>query len=145
MKRITLIAALMLTAMPQWHCATTITARQSAVSVQDSTTTVANISEAEIRREMRATNRTLYAMGFGLGCGTLGFLAGAKIGYEIDYPHDLKNGCEDCGLDGLIIGSLIGASSGLIGGMNWGRHIGAKQDREAAIQRIQLRRKLQEQ
>jgi hypothetical protein len=92
---------------------------------------------------MRSANRTLYALGLGLGLGTAGFFAGAKIGYEIGYAQDTRNGCEDCGLAGLVYGSLIGVGTGLVSGLIVGQNLGPQKDREAAIQRIKQRRKVE--
>jgi hypothetical protein len=41
----------------------------------------------------------------------------------------------------LVYGSLIGAGTGLVGGLIVGQNLGAQKDREAAIQRIKQRRK----
>jgi hypothetical protein len=130
---------LLLAIMLQLSCASSIKSQQRVEHVEKSTKEVEAASEEEIRREMRATNRTLYGLGLGLSFGALGFLAGAKIGYEIDYANDIKQGCEDCGLEGLIYGSLIGAGTGFAGGMIIGQKLGAEKDREAAIQRIKQR------
>lgn len=135
------LALLLLTAMLQVHCASS-TKSLPKIAPADTTTAEAEIiTEDEIRQEMRSANRTLYALGLGLGLGTAGFFAGAKIGYEIGYAQDIKKGCEDCGLAGLVYGSLIGAGTGLVSGLIVGQNLGAQKDREAAIQRIKQRRK----
>ncbi|MGH7455542.1 MAG: hypothetical protein ACRENG_29580 [bacterium] len=134
-------AMLLLTAMLQVHCASSTKSLQKIAPADTTAAEAETIAEDEICQEMRATNRTLYALSLGLGFGTVGFFAGAKIGYEIAYARDIKNGCEDCGLGGLVYGSLIGAGTGLVGGLIVGQNLGAQKDREAAIQRIKQRRK----
>ncbi|MGH7597010.1 MAG: hypothetical protein ACREOI_11700 [bacterium] len=95
-------AMLLLTAMIQINCASSTQSLQKITPADTTTAEAEIISEDEIRQEMRSANRTLYALGLGLGFGTVGFFAGGKIGYEIAYARDIKNGCEDCGLGGLI-------------------------------------------
>lgn len=142
MKKTKIISAmLLLTAMLQVHCASSTKSLQKMAPADTIAVEVEIIAEDEIRHEMRSANRTLYALGLGLGLGTIGFFAGAQIGYEIGYAQDTKNGCEDCGLGGLVYGSLIGAGTGLVGGLIVGQNLGAQKDREAAIQRIKHRRK----
>jgi hypothetical protein len=142
MKKTQLVCVvLLLMAMLQVHCASSTLSLQKNAPADTTAAEAEIIAEDEIRREMRSANRTLYALGLGLGLGTIGFFAGAKIGYEIGYAQDIKNGCEDCGLGGLIYGSLIGAGTGLVGGLVVGQNVGAQKDREAAIQRIKQRRK----
>jgi hypothetical protein len=132
---------LLLMAMLQFHCASSTQLMQTMAPADTTAAKAEIITEDEIRQEMRSANRPLYALGLGLGFGTIGFFAGAKIGYEIGYAQDIKNGCEDCGLGGLVYGSLIGAGTGLVGGFIVGQNLGAQKDREAAIQRIKQRRK----
>lgn len=134
-------AILLLTAMLHIHCASSKPSLQKIAPADTAAVEAETINEEEIRQEMRSANRNLYALGLGLGFGTIGFFAGAKIGYEIGYAQDIKNGCEDCGLGGLVYGSLLGAGTGLVSGLIVGQNLGAQKDREAAIQRIKQRRK----
>jgi hypothetical protein len=96
----------------------------------------APISSAEIRGAMRDTRRNLYAIGLGLAGAAAGTLLGGKLGYEIGYARDIQQGCEDCGLGGLLAGAAIGFTAGLVAGGNGGMLIGANADRSDAIARV---------
>jgi hypothetical protein len=124
----------------QTGCASSTKSLQKADRSEETKTPRAMISEEEIQKEIRPVYRTLYGLGLGLGFGTVGLIGGAKIGYEIAYARDIKRGCEDCGLGGLIYGGLIGGGTGLVGGIIIGQNLGARKDREQAIQRIRHRR-----
>lgn len=91
-----------------------------------------DVSESEFRQEVRVGYRLL----FGLVGGAVGFVAGGKIGYEIDRSRDLRRGCEDCGLDGILIGAPVGFVSGVVGGV----FLGANFDRKAALRRVREKR-----
>lgn len=100
----------------------------------------APITTEQIVIAKRESKQTWYAIGLGvLGAG-VGTLVGGKIGYEIGYAHDIRQGCEDCGLGGLLLGAAIGFTSGAILGGNVGMHAGARADRADAVERIILER-----
>jgi len=94
------------------------------------------ITTGEIRSVMHDSRQTGYAIGFGLLGGVIGTLVIGKIGYEIGYAHDIQQGCEDCGLSGLLTGALLGTVTGIVVGGNLGMHAGAHGDRDDAIARI---------
>jgi len=96
----------------------------------------APISTAEISTAMPSSSQTGYAIGLGLLGGAVGTLVFGKIGYSIGYAHDIQQGCEDCGLSGMLTGALLGAVTGMVVGGNIGMHAGAHADRDAAIARI---------
>jgi hypothetical protein len=102
------------------------------------------ITTADIRLEMHDGHQTLDAILLGLAGGAVGMVVGGKIGYDIGYAHDIRQGCEDCGLGGLLGGVTLGFIAGTIAGGNVGMHLGAGADRNAAIARI-IRRRAQEQ
>jgi len=66
-------AMLLLTAMLQIHCASSTQSRQKIAPADTTAAEAEIITEDEIRQEMRSANRTLYALGLGLGFGTAGF------------------------------------------------------------------------
>jgi hypothetical protein len=132
--------SLILAIIIQMGCASSTKPLQKADQDEETKAPMSTISEEEIQKEIRPVYRTLYGLGFGLGLGTIGLIGGAKIGYEIAYAQDIKDGCEDCGLDGLIYGGFIGGGAGLVGGIIIGKNVGAKMDREAAIKRIKEKR-----
>ncbi len=94
------------------------------------------ITTEQIQRVMRDRRQTLESVGLSLLGGAVGFFAGAKIGYEIGYARDIRQGCEDCGLGGLLAGAGIGTVAGMVVGGNIGLHDGARADRADAIARI---------
>ncbi len=94
------------------------------------------ITTEQILRVMRDRRQTLEALGLGLLGGAIGLVAGAKIGYEIGYARDIRQGCEDCGLGGLLAGAGAGTVVGMVIGGNLGLHHGARADRAHAVERI---------
>lgn len=100
-----------------------------------------SISETEILREMQSHHaRAVLGVGFSLLGGAVGLVLGGKIGYEIDYHHDIRQGCEDCGLGGMLLGGAIGGLTGVVAGATIGVKVGTNADRAAAIRRIKARR-----
>lgn len=72
--------------------------------------------------------------------GAVGFLVGAKAGYEIDRPGDLALGCEYCGLGGVLAGGGIGGLGGMMIGGSIGARAGARADHRAALEEARPRR-----
>jgi len=103
------------------------------------------ITTSEIRLEMRDGHQTLDAILLGLAGGAVGMVVGGKIGYDIGYAHDIRQGCEDCGLGGLLGGATIGFIAGTVVGGNLGMRLGAKADRSDALRRILERRAREQQ
>ena len=98
------------------------------------------ITTEQIIAARRTTHQTVDAILLGAAGGVAGLLLGGKIGYEIGYAHDIRVGCEDCGLEGLVLGATIGLASGVILGGNLGTHLGAGADRADAVESIIIQR-----
>ena len=100
-----------------------------------------SIPEQEIEREMQSLHaHALYGVAFSLFGGAAGLFLGGKIGYSIGYNHDIQRGCEDCGLEGLLLGGAVGGLTGIVGGAVLGTKVGGQVDRVEAIRRIRARR-----
>ena len=96
-----------------------------------------SIPEWEIQQEMRALRGpTHYGLLLGILGLPIGFVIGAKIGYEIDEPK----GGEDPGLYGAVLGGLVGGVTGPVIGAVVGSSIDRKNKHAEAIRRIGARR-----
>ena len=98
------------------------------------------ITTAEIIAARTEKKQNLYGFGLALLGGAAGVLAGGKVGYEIGYADDIRQGCEDCGLEGLLLGAAVGVAAGTIIGGNLGMHAGARADNADAVERIIVQR-----
>jgi MFS family permease len=96
----------------------------------------APITTAEISAAMHHSSQTAFAIGLGLLGGVIGTAVFGKIGHEIGYAHDIQQGCEDCGMSGMLSGAALGLVAGSVAGGNIGMHAGARADRDNAIARI---------
>jgi hypothetical protein len=101
---------------------------------------IATLPDWQVRQEQTNRYATTYALGGILLGAATGMLAGGRVGYAIDYPRDIRRGCEDCGLGGALLGMAVGGLAGGIAGGTVGARYGARLDRDEAAARILERR-----